>query len=156
MVYEVIEHGFKYNLPDVNAAVGVAQFQKAWGFRQRRQDIAARYTLALSGMKGVRLIRSRVSADKHSYHLFPIVITDEAPMTRDDFIEKMSEKGIGTSVHYRPLHHMTYYREIYSLDESVFPNTEEYWRGCVSLPLYPDMSDADVEAVVESVTELLA
>lgn len=154
-VYDVKAPGFKYNLPDINAAVGVAQFEKAWEFRERRQEIASRYVVEFASLNGVDLIKSRVQQDHHSYHLFPIVLTEEARLDRDAFIEAMTKVGIGTSVHYRPLHHMSYYRESYGLDESLFPNSERYWKGCVSLPLYPDMSDGDVDAVITSVKTLL-
>ncbi|WP_299126535.1 DegT/DnrJ/EryC1/StrS family aminotransferase [uncultured Alcanivorax sp.] len=154
-VYDVKAPGFKYNLPDINAAVGVAQFEKAWEFRERRQEIASKYAVEFANLDGVNLIKSRVNPDHHSYHLFPIILTDAARLDRDAFIGAMTEKGIGTSVHYRPLHHMSYYRKHYGLEESFFPNTEGYWKGCVSLPLYPDMSDSDVDAVVTIVKSLL-
>ncbi|WP_197468377.1 DegT/DnrJ/EryC1/StrS family aminotransferase, partial [Alcanivorax sp. HI0083] len=122
-VYDVKAPGFKYNLPDINAAVGVAQFEKAWDFRQRRQDIAARYTDEFSDLVGVDLVRSRVMADQHAHHLYPLIFTQQAVLTREQFIDMMNERGVGTSVHYRPLHHMSYYRLRYELDESKFPNT---------------------------------
>lgn len=153
--YDIRAPGFKYNLPDLNAAVGVAQFQKSEAFRAKRQQIAERYATAFSGLPGVKLVQSRVRADHHAHHLFPIVLTEQAKMNRADFVEAMRRKGIGTSVHYRPLHRMTYYRERYELEACDFPNAEAYWQGCVSLPIYPAMTLEQIEYVVKSVHQLL-
>lgn len=153
--YDICAPGFKYNLPDINAAVGVAQFQKSESFRLARQKISERYTLAFSQLPGVKLIRSRVKADHHAHHLFPIVLTDQAKINRADFVEGMSRKGVGTSVHYRPLHRMKYYRERYKLNPSHYPNAEAYWHGCVSLPIYPALSQDQLSYVIDSVQALL-
>lgn len=155
-VYDVKAPGFKYNMPDLNAAVAVAQFRKAGRFRDQRAAIVNHYREAFCSLSGVRLLHSRVPDKSHSHHLFPIVLGDGSKCSRDEFIEAMAEKGIGTSVHYRPLHRMTYYRNRYRLDERDFPNTESYWKGCVSLPVYPAMSQAELEYVIRNVKELLA
>ncbi|WP_328186485.1 DegT/DnrJ/EryC1/StrS family aminotransferase [Marinobacter sp. OP 3.4] len=154
-VYDVKAPGFKYNMPDLNAAVAVAQFVKAEAFREARQAIAERYNQAFGGLSGVQLVKWRVPVSRHSHHLFPIVLGKNSKICREEFIEKLSQCGIGTSVHYRPLHHMSYYREKYSLDAEKFPNTESYWNGCVSLPVYPAMSDDNVDRVVSEVSRLL-
>lgn len=154
-VYDVKAPGYKYNMPDLNAAVAVAQFEKAEDFRVLRQRIAERYREGLSGVSGIRLIEWRVSPDQHSHHLFPIVLTGESRISRNELIEALSERGIGTSVHYRPLHQMTYYRERYELEAGDFPNSEEYWRGCLSLPIYPGLSICDVDSIVSEVVNLV-
>lgn len=154
-IYDVKAPGFKYNMPDVNAAIAVAQFHKAESFRQARQLIALKYRHAFKNITGLDIIQLRVQPEQHSHHLFPIVLNEKASISRDDFIAKLAERGISTSVHYRPLHQMSYYREKYELDSQDFPNTETYWRGCVSLPIYPAMSNESVDRVITEVSHLL-
>lgn len=149
--YDVVAPGFKYNMPDLNAAVGLVQLRKADAWRAARQRIAERYLSELAAVPGLLLPTSRVPLESHAWHLFPIVITDDVRMTRDEFIVQLAEDGVSTSVHYRPLHRMSYYRDRYQLDESDFPNAEAYWQGCVSLPIFPSMTPAEVELVIAAV-----
>lgn len=152
--YDVVAPGFKYNMPDINAAVGLAQMEKAEEFRSQRQRCAEYYFEALAHMTYFDLPVYRGSIDDHSWHLFPLVIHPEAPLSRNEFIERMSEYGIGTSVHYKPLHRMTYYQESYQLDPLDFPNTEQMWKGLVSLPIYPDLENSELTYVCETIEEL--
>ncbi len=154
-VYDVKAPGFKYNMPDLNAAIAVAQFHKAESFRQARQVIIQQYRQAFSDIPGLTLVQSRVKDEQHSHHLFPIVLNEKSPISRDDFISTLADRGVSTSVHYRPLHQMSYYREKYELDPQAFPNTEAYWQGCVSLPAYPAMSQESIDRVITEVTHLL-
>jgi dTDP-4-amino-4,6-dideoxygalactose transaminase len=91
----------------------------------------------------------------HAWHLFPIILTDDALVSRNRFIELLAECGIGTSVHYKPLHRMTYYRQRYDLRAEDFANAERIWQGCVSLPIYPTLSDEDLEYVCTTVKRTL-
>jgi len=91
----------------------------------------------------------------NAWHLFHIILKDNAPVSRNRFIELMAEKGIGTSVHYKPLHRMTYYREQYGLRPEDYPNAERIWKGCVSLPIYPSLSDEDLEYICSTITTIL-
>ena len=96
------------------------------------------------------------SADLHSWHLYVIRLRDDAPQNRDRFIELMTEKGIGCSVHFIPLHIHPYWRDRYSLQPGEFPNALQAYRKAVSLPLYTRMSEADQERVITAVREILA
>lgn len=153
--YDVVAPGFKYNLPDINAAIGLAQLSRAFALRASRQACVEHYYRCLAGLPGVDLPVCRVPFDDHSWHLFWIVLRDDAPVTRNAFIEAMTAAGIGTSVHYKPLHRMTYYRNHYNLTPETFPNAERHWRGCVSLPLYPSMTEADLDYVCQTVKRIL-
>ena len=147
--------GFKYNLPDLAAAVGLAQLEQAHEFRRKRQVVAGSYFQSLAGLPGVDLPLVHGLAEDHSWHFFWLVLGPEARQNRNDFITGLMDRGIGFSVHYKPLHHMTYYRDRYGLDAAQFPNAERHWRGCVSLPLFPSMMDSELEYVVEAVRKLL-
>ena len=153
--YDVVAPGFKYNLPDLAAAVGLAQLEQAHEFRRKRQAVAERYFKTLAGLPGVDLPLVHGPVEDHSWHFFWLVLGPEARQNRDDFIAGLMERSIGFSVHYKPLHHMTYYRDRYQLEAAQFPNAERHWRGCVSLPLFPSMEDSEMEYVIEAVRKLL-
>jgi dTDP-4-amino-4,6-dideoxygalactose transaminase len=153
--YDVVAPGFKYNMPDVNAAIGLAQLERADELRSERERCCRFYDKNLSGIDCLELPGIQCDWQEHSCHLYPVIIKDSAPVSRDEFIECMAEKGIGTSVHYKPLHRMTYYRERYGLDPEDFPNTEYIWKGTVSLPVYPTLGDDELEYVCGAVREIL-
>lgn len=154
--YDIVAPGFKYNMPDVNAAIGLVQYERAGGFREARQRVAERYLAELDGLPGLALPGVEVPPSWHAWHLFPIVLTREAPVGRDRAIEVLAAAGIGTSVHYRPLHRMTYYRTAYDLREQDFPVAEAVWQGTLSLPIFPSMTDDQVDYVVSAVRALAA
>lgn len=153
--YDVVAPGYKYNMPDVNAAIGLAQLERAGAMRTERQRCFEYYLQHLSGLDGVDLPVVRGSLADHACHLFWLVLREGAPVSRNQFIDRLNEAGIGTSVHYKPLHRMTYYRERYQLNERDFPNTERHWRGCVSLPIYPGLTNAELAYVVAAVRKAL-
>ncbi|MBI5387442.1 MAG: DegT/DnrJ/EryC1/StrS family aminotransferase [Verrucomicrobia bacterium] len=153
--YDVVAPGFKYNLPDVNAAIGLAQLERAEAMRRVRQHCVEYYLDHLAGIDCLDLPVNRVPWTDHACHLFPLVVKPEAPVNRNRLIELLFERGIGTSVHYKPLHRMTYYRERYQLNPELFPNAERIWQGAVTLPLYPSLTEEDQAYVVEAVRELL-
>ncbi len=103
-----------------------------------------------------RTLGLRVKPEEHAWHLFPIVLLDEFTDKRNLMIQQLTEAGIGTSVHYKPLHRMTYYREKYALKGDDFPNTEQYWKGCISLPIYPGMASNQVDRVCQTIQKILA
>lgn len=84
-----------------------------------------------------------------------MVLNERSPIKRNQFIERLNEAGIGSSVHYKPLHRMTYYRERYHLKPESFPNAERHWQGVVSLPVYPSLSDQDLHYICATIRKLL-
>lgn len=148
--YEIVAPGFKYNLTDIAAALGIHQLKRAHAFQQRRAAIAARYDELLAGLP-LLLPPKPAAGDVHAWHLYPVRLTDEAGVTRERFIEKMFEQGIGCSVHYIPLHLHPYWRERYGLDPAQFPQAQRTYERIASLPIYTRMTDADVERVAAAV-----
>ncbi len=153
--YDVVEAGYKYNMPDINAAVGLAQLEQAFVFRDERQKAAEYYFENLSCLEAIDLPVINVPYQDHAWHLFPLVLNNKARITRNKFIEKMAVAGIGTSVHYKPLHQMSYYKERYNLKSHDFPIAEKTWQGNVSLPLFPFMKEYELEYICNNVKIIL-
>jgi len=153
--YDVVAPGFKYNMPDINAAIGLAQLERADFLRQERQRCLEYYFKHLAGNPFLDLPVITGSLSEHSGHLFWIVLKPSAPLSRNALIEKLNEAGVGTSVHYKPLHRMTYYREKYQLKPEDYPQAERHWQGVVTLPVYPSMSEAELAYVVTSINQAL-
>ena len=154
--YDIVSPGFKYNMPDINAAIGLAQLEKADYFRDQRQRCAEFYLSNLKDISAIDLPICRGPIENHSWHLFPIIIKPESPFCRNKFIEMMTLNGIGTSVHYKPLHRMTYYKERYDLNPIDFPNTEKIWNGTVSLPIYPTLNDDELSYICQTIRKILS
>lgn len=153
--YDVVAPGFKYNMPDINAAIGLAQLERAWEFHRERQRCAQFYFDSLANIACLDLPVSSVPLKDHAWHLFPIVLKPEAPVSRDRMIELLADRGIGTSVHYKPLHRMAYYKEAYNLSPVDFPNAERIWRGCISLPIFPSLTNEELEYICSTIKDLL-
>ncbi|WP_088278865.1 DegT/DnrJ/EryC1/StrS aminotransferase family protein [Ideonella sp. A 288] len=153
--YEVVAPGFKYNLTDIAAAIGLHQLKKAHAFQQKRAAIAARYTEALAGLPVVTAPLPP-AGERHAWHLYPLRLTDGVALGRDAFIERLYALGIGCSVHYIPLHLQPYWRDRYQLKAADFPHSQHAYERMLSLPIYTRMTDADVERVVEAVRTVLA
>ena len=153
--YDVVAPGYKYNMPDVAAAIGLAQLERADLYRTERERCAQFYYDRLGAIDCIDLPLLHVPIADHAWHLFHIILKDNAPVSRNHFIELMAERGIGTSVHYKPLHRMTYYREQYGLRPEDYPNAERIWKGCVSLPIYPSLTDEDLDYICSNVAEIL-
>jgi len=153
--YDIIAPGYKYNMPDTAAALGIAQLERADEFRRERERCARFYLRELDGIGCIDLPHLRVNMDDHAWHLFVIVLKENAPLSRNRFIELMAERGIATSVHYKPLHRMKYYRERYALRPEDFPRAERIWRGCVSLPIYPSLTEDELAFICNTIRTLL-
>lgn len=153
--YEVVAPGFKYNMPDLAAAVGIQQLKKAWRFQAQRQALAERYNAAFAALP-VSLPPQAEAGDLHAWHLYVIRLREDAPLQRDEFIQRMAERGIGCSVHFIPLHQHPYWRDTYLLKPEDFPAAQAAYEHAVSLPLYTRMTEADQQRVIATVTELLA
>lgn len=152
--YEVVAPGFKYNLTDIAAALGLHQLRRAHGFRARREQIARRYDQAFAGLPVATPPRP-AGGDLHAWHLYALRLCDAAAVSRDEFIERLFALGIGCSVHYIPLHLHPYWRDRYRLEPAMFPHSQQAYERLVSLPIYTRMGDADVERVVAAVHEVL-
>lgn len=153
--YEVVAPGFKYNMSDISAAIGIHQLRKARDFQERRQRIAERYDAAFADLP-LQTPAVRRPDDTHAWHLYVILLDlDQLSIGRDRFIEFMSEAGIGTSVHFIPLHLQPYWRDRYGFEPEDFPVAFDVYRRAVSLPIYPKMNDGDVERVVDAVCTIV-
>jgi dTDP-4-amino-4,6-dideoxygalactose transaminase len=153
--YEVVAPGFKYNLTDIAAAIGLHQLRRADAFQQRREEIAQAYDAAFAGLP-VILPPKAPAGDRHAWHLYVLRLTDLTPGARDRFIDGLYARGIGCSVHYIPLHLHPYWRDTYGLSPAMFPASQRAYEQMVSLPIYTKMTGADVERVIAAVRGLLA
>jgi dTDP-4-amino-4,6-dideoxygalactose transaminase len=150
--YEVVCPGFKYNMTDIQAAIGMHQLRKLPQFRVRRQDIARQYNAAFDGFQELQLPAEREDIE-HAWHLYALRLNlDYLTITRDQFISKLKDLNIGCSVHFIPIHLHRYYRDKYGFAAGDFPIAYRQYRRLVSLPLSPRMTDADVEDVIVAVT----
>ncbi len=145
--YDVVAAGYKYNMPDLNAAVGLAQFERAFEFHEARVRLAARYFEALADLDVLELPVSSVDPCDHAWHLFPVVIRPGSGFDRDSIVDRLAAAGVGSSVHYRPLHRMSYWSQETGSRPDEFPGAEHRWRGTFSLPLYPSMTEAEQQHV---------
>lgn len=153
--YDVVAPGFKYNMPDINAAVGLAQFERLEEMHAERVRCAQRYFANLSDYPEIILPSKPNQISDHSWHLFPIRIADTQRFSRNDTIEKLSELGIGTSVHYKPIHQLSYYKERYNLSAADFPNAEQVWQSTISLPIYNLLTDSEIDYICDSVKNVV-
>jgi dTDP-4-amino-4,6-dideoxygalactose transaminase len=152
--YEIVAPGFKYNLTDIAAALGLHQLKRAHEFQRRRAAIAALYDRALAGLPVAPPPRA-ADGEMHAWHLYVLRLADGAGIDRDRFIERLYGQGIGCSVHYIPLHLHPYWRDRYGLAPAQFPHSQRAYERMVSLPLYTRMTDGDVGRVVEAVRSAL-
>ncbi len=153
--YEVVEPGFKYNMPDIGAAIGIHQLRRLEAFHVKRQAMAERFDKELADLPLILPPRPVHAGDLHSWHLYPVRIKPEAGIKRDDFIIAMAEKGIGCSVHFIPLHLHPVWRDGYSLTPQMFPHAQAAFEAEVTLPLYTRMTEADQTRVIAAVREIL-
>ncbi len=153
--YEVVAPGFKYNMTDIASAMGIHQLAKLPRFLQRRQYLARRYFENLAALPLV-LPADALAGDEHSWHLYVIRLSTDAKVTRDDVIQGLSDRGIGTSVHYVPLHRHPYWRDMYQLTADMFPQADAAYQTMLSIPLFTAMSDADQDRVIAALREVLA
>ncbi len=153
--YEVVAPGFKYNMTDIAAAMGIHQLRKLPGFLERRQYLAKRYFDALADLP-LTLPSDDTHGGLHSWHLFVIRLQDDAPIGRDELIQLLNDQGIGTSVHYVPLHRQPYWRDKYQLTINMFPESDAAYQSMVSIPLYTAMSDEQQDRVIQALHEVLS
>lgn len=153
--YEVGVRGFKYNMTDINAAIGLHQLDRLAGFHERRRHLVALYEALLGGIPGVRCPRPPQYGES-SWHLYFVHIDEEAvAVTRNQVIEMLKADNIGTSVHFIPLHLHPYYQARLGVCEGDFPNASRLYDNAISLPLFPSMTDDDVRGVARSVARIM-
>ncbi len=152
--YEVVAPGFKYNLTDIASAMGIHQLAKLPSFLARRQYLANRYFKALADLPLI-LPADAPQGDVHSWHLFVLRLEADAPINRDELIQFLADKKIGTSVHYVPLHRHPYWRDTYALNPDMFPVSDKAYLSMLSIPLYTAMTDAQQDRVISALHEAL-
>jgi UDP-4-amino-4-deoxy-L-arabinose-oxoglutarate aminotransferase len=150
--YETVTPGWKYNLSDLQAALGIHQLAKLDGFIQRRTHLAELYHAQIAGIDGVKPLGRAVGTSRHAWHLFVVTIEpDRFGRDRDRFMQSMAQHGVGTGLHFTAVHLHDYYRSRYGYASGALPNTEWASDRVVSLPLFPGMSDSDVSRVCEAI-----
>ncbi|WP_318503784.1 DegT/DnrJ/EryC1/StrS family aminotransferase [Photobacterium leiognathi] len=153
--YEIVAPGFKYNMMDMCAAIGIHQLKKAKRFQEERASISERYNLAFSELPVTTPFIVNKS-DVHAWHIYVLQLhLDELTIGRDEFISQMSERGVGASVHYIPLHRMPYWKENFNLADNMFPRSSSISDCIVSLPNFQSMTDDEVSKVIDVVSSLL-
>lgn len=156
--YDIVAPGFKYNMPDISAAIGIHQLKKAELFRNKRQRIAEAYYESLKDIPGLILPRIHCTMEDHSWYLFIVLIDSDKTLQgidRNEFINEMSDHNIGTGVHYKPIHRMSYYKEEYGLKPEMFPNAEWVFQRCVSIPIFSAMTDVQINYVIQSIRDVM-
>ncbi len=153
--YEIVAPGFKYNLTDIAAAMGIHQLRRVHEFHARRAQIALAYNAAFAGLP---LITPPVAqpGDLHAWHLYALRLGPAAPIDRNTLIERLFAAGIGCSVHYIPLHLQPYWRDRYALRPEQFPHSQHAYEQMLSLPIHTRMTNADVQRVAAAVRHALA
>lgn len=155
-IYDIEEIGYKYNMFDLQAALGLKQLERLEEMQRRREEIAMMYNNAFVEIEGIEIPKVANYTTTHSWHLYIIKIDEKKlNITRDKFIEELSKRNIGTSVHFIPVHLMSAYRKRFGYKEGDFPNAERWFKSIVSLPLYSKMSDEDVMYVIEAIKDIV-
>ena len=151
--YDIIAPGYKFNLPDVLAAIGCCQIDRAELFYEQRKRIVDMYNKAFSKLDYIKL---PPDGEGNSWHLYLMrIIPEKLKITREEFAKKMQAAGLGISVHFIPIFHFTYWRELYpDFTAENFPNAERQYSTTISIPLFPDMTDEQAQLVIDTVTQI--
>ena len=151
--YDIIAPGYKFNLPDILAALGCCQVDRATLFYQQRKAVVDKYNEAF---KDLDFITLPPDGEGNAWHLYLMRINpDKLTITREDFAKKMQAAGLGISVHFIPIFHFTYWKKLYKdFTAENYPNAEEQYSRTISIPLFPDMTDEMTEYVIETVTKI--
>ena len=151
--YDIIGPGYKFNLPDILAAIGCCQVDRAQLFYEQRKRIVDMYNKAFSKLDFIRL---PPDGEGNSWHLYLMrIIPEKLKITREEFAKKMQEAGLGISVHFIPIFHFTYWRKLYpDFTAENFPNAERQYNNTISIPLFPDMTDEQAQLVIDTVIKI--
>jgi dTDP-4-amino-4,6-dideoxygalactose transaminase len=154
--YEVYEAGFKANMTDFQAALGRTQLRREPAMRARRTAIAGRYTAAFTALGDLVELPTVKEGMRSAWHLYPLRLAGEAQNMRDQLVDDLSRLGIGTSVHFIPLHLSAHFRQYLGFQGGEFPASENAYSRVLSLPLYPAMSESDIERVIGTTLKIIS
>jgi len=153
--YDIVMPGFKYNMMDIQAAIGLHQLAKIERMHQRRVEICARYDAGLRDLP-LRLPAPAPAGSVHARHLYPVLLDEDAAgLTRDDLSGRLRDRGVSTSIHFRPVHLHPYYQERFEFRRGMFPVAEAIFDTTLSLPLSASLDDASVDRVIEACHDVL-
>ncbi len=156
--YEVVLPGFKYNMTDIQASIGLHQLAKFEYLQKRREEIWRQYDEAFSTMEEIELLKSdEREGTYHARHLYTILLKlEKITGTREEFVRMLNQEGVGTGIHFIALHLHKFYKEKYGFKRGMFPNAEYISNRTISLPFYPYMKDGEVEYVIRSVKKVIS
>ena len=150
--YDVVAPGYKYNMMDIQAAIGLIQLRRLPEFNQRRAHLASRYTSMLRGSETWQLPAAPSYPHQHAWHMYNLVLRPEVSgVSREAFIEAMKAKNIGIGLHYQAVHLFSYYQKQWGYAEGDFPHAERVAANIVSLPLFPELTEADQDRVCQEI-----
>ena len=154
---EVLEPGYKYNMTDISAALGISQLARVDKFNSRRAELVMKYRERLDEIDEILPLSDTPYPINHAWHLFVVRLDiDRARLSRDDFMQELKRRNIGTGLHFRAVHLQKYYTESMGTHRGMLPNTEWNSDRICSLPLFPDMTFDDLDDVVEAIKEVLS
>lgn len=154
--YEVLYPGYKYNMTDIQAAIGIHQLKRLPEFIDQRQSIARKYDIELGKLSNLK-IPINYNDRTNAYHLYVIkLVLESMKINRSEFINQLNKMNISTSVHFIPVHLQPYYKNKYKIDSDQLPKTEEIFEQIISLPIYPKMSDNDVVKVIRTIIDIIS
>ena len=155
--YDIMLPGFKYNMMDIQAALGIHQLPRLDGFIRRRTEIAGYYNRAFAGVAELALPAAALYEQRHAWHLYtPLVRIEKLTIDRDRFMAELKERNIGSGLHYKAIHHHAWYREHLPVVPGSLPNADYASERILSLPLFPKMTDEDAVDVVEAVKDIVS
>jgi dTDP-4-amino-4,6-dideoxygalactose transaminase len=154
--YDVAEAGLKANLTDIQAAMGRAQLGHLTAWQRRRAEIAARYDKQLADLPGIRLPhRPDPVGGTHAWHLYPVRLQPSVGLSRDELGARLAERGVGTSVHFIPVHQLTYFRQVALIPPGGMTGADALFEQLLSLPIYPRLTDVQVDAVCDALADIV-
>ena len=154
---QVLEPGYKYNMTDIAAVLGLGQLSRIEAFNRKRSELASLYLEKISGIHEILPLEIPCYEMKHSWHLFIVRLDiEKAGMDRDEFMQELKRRNIGTGLHFRAVHLQKYYTEAMQTRRGMLPNTEWNSDRILSLPLFPDMTEKDIDSVIEAIKEVLS
>ncbi len=153
-MYDIIELGYKYNMTDISACFGIWQLNRLQEWENRRMQIVKKYIDSISSISGI-ICPQVVSEEKHAWHLFIIkIVSDEWSISRDELIIKLNDCGIGTAVHYIPVHMQSYYKNKYNYKSDDFPVSKKLSECVISLPCFPAMRNEHLDYITNTIKKL--